>query len=298
MEIHQLRYLVALSQEKNFVRAARRVNITQPTLSQQVKKLEVELETPLFERSAHGVQLTRAGEKFLPYALATLDSLEKGIAEVREESGGLSGKISIGTLPTIGPYLLPDVLILLRKKAPRLRIELYEETTSVFVESLKAGKLDLGVISLPLPDASLVSRRLGREEFFLAASKEHPVSKRKEVTAKILKDEKLLILQEGHCFSDQALEFCQRLRNDAQIIFQGSSLTSVMKLAAVGEGLTLVPHMAASVRENPSLAFIPFSPPKPSREIGLVWRISAPLTRGHHLFMETVETVFNRLNVT
>ena len=294
MELHQLRYIVALSQERNFLRAAKRVNITQPTLSHQIKKLENEIGAPLFERSSHGVRLTAAGEKFIPYAVATLDNLEKGLADLQEDSTDISGKITVGAIPTISPYLIPDVLVNLKKKAPRLSLELYEETTSSLLESLKAGKIDLGILSLPISTAGMVSRSIGKEEFFLAASKQHPLSKQKQVTAKIIKEEKLLILQEGHCFADQALEYCKTRRENAQIIFQGSSLTSVMKLASVGEGLTLVPKMAVSESENPNLTFIPFKNPKPSREIGIVWRVTAPLTPSHRLFIDTTANVFGK----
>ena len=294
MELHQLRYIVALSQERNFLRAAKRVNITQPTLSHQIKKLENEIGAPLFERSSHGVRLTAAGEKFIPYAVATLDNLEKGLANLQENSNDISGKITVGAIPTISPYLIPDVLVNLKKKASRLSIELYEETTSLLLESLKAGKIDLGILSLPVSDTGIVSRSIGKEEFFLATSKQHPLSKQKQVTAKIIKEEKLLILQEGHCFADQALEYCKTRRENTQIIFQGSSLTSVMKLASVGEGLTLVPKMAVSESENPNLVFIPFKKPKPSREIGIVWRVTAPLTPARRLFIDTTASVFEK----
>lgn len=292
MELHQLRYIVALSQERNFLRAAKRVNISQPTLSHQIKKLETELEAPLFERSSQGVRLTSAGEKFIPYAIATLDHLEKGLAELREESQGIHGKITVGAIPTISPYLVPEILVQLKKMAPQLVLELYEETTSQLLVSIKEGKIDVGILSLPITDAGIVSRSIGFEEFFLAASKNHPLSKQKHVSAKSIKNEKLLILQEGHCFADQALEYCRTQRENTQIIFQGSSLTSVMKLASVGEGLTLVPQMAIRDGQTPNLVFIPFQKPKPMREIGIIWRITAPLTPAHRLFMDTTARVF------
>lgn len=293
MEIQQLRYIVALSQERNFIRAARRVSVTQPTLSHQIKKLEDEMGTPLFERSSQGVRLTGAGEKFIPFAIAALDSLQKGLAELQKETGEISGKITVGAIPTINPYLMPGALIRIKKEAPQLAIELHEETTSVLLESLKTGKIDIGILALPITDPGIVSRSLGREEFLLAVAKNHAFAERKQVTSKITREEKLLILQEGHCFADQALEYCSRLREDSQITFQGSSLTSVMKLAAAEEGLTLVPKMAANPRENPDLAFIPFNSPKPSREIGIIWRITAPLTPAHHFLMNVISDAFS-----
>ncbi len=297
MELQQLRYIVALSQELNFLRAARRASITQPTLSQQVKKLEDELGAPLFERSSHGVRLTPAGEKFMPFAMAALDTLKKGLTELQKESKDISGKIAVSVIPTIHPYLMPGVLIKVKREAPRLSIELHEEKTSVLLESLKTGKIDLGILALPAGEAGIVSRSIGKEEFLLAVAKDHALAKRKQVTPRIIKEEKLLILQEGHCFTDQALEYCKRPREDAQVTFQGSSLTSVMKLASVGEGLTLVPKMAAIERENPDLVFIPFQSPKPHREIGIVWRITSPLTPAHHFLIETVSGIFQRFKM-
>ncbi len=293
MELQQLRYIVALYQERNFLRASKRVNITQPTLSHQIKKLEDEIGSPLFERTSHGVRLTRSGEKFIPFAIATLDTLKKGLAQVQDETKDISGKIAVGVIPTINSYLMPDILIRIKKAAPRLSLELYEETTSILLESIKVGKIDLGILSLPINASGLVSRGLGREEFLLAVSKNHALSKRKWITPQVLGDEKLLILQEGHCFAEQALEYCKRLRHDSQVTFQGSSLTSVMKLAAIGEGSTLVPKMAANNRENPDLTFVPFSTPKPSREIGVVWRITSALTPIHQLLMTIVGEAFD-----
>ncbi len=296
MELQQLRYVVALSQERNFLRAAKRANITQPTLSHQIKKLEEELGTPLFERSSHGVRLTAAGEKFIPHAIATIDGLEKALSELRAGTKDISGKIAIGAIPTIAPYLIPDILIKLRKEAPHLSLKLYEETTSLLLESIKAGKIDIGILSLPIADAGLVSRSIGKEEFFLAVSKKHALSKKRQITSKEIKEENLLILQEGHCFADQALEYCGHPRKDTRVVFEGSSLSSVLKLASVGRGLTLVPKMAAAERENPNLAFIRFTSPKPSREIGIVWRVTAPLTPAHRFFIDVAAKTFRHLN--
>lgn len=296
MELQQLRYIVALSQERNFLRAAKRAHITQPTLSHQIKKLEQELGTPLFERSSHGVRLTAAGEKFIPYAISTIDNLEKALSELRGSTKDISGKIALGAIPTISPYLIPDIIIRLRKEAPRLSLTLYEETTSLLLDSIKAGKIDIGILSLPITDPGLVCSSIGKEEFFLAVSKKHALAKKKQITASEIKKERLLILQEGHCFADQALEYCRHRREDSQVIFQGSSLSSVLKLASIGEGLTLVPKMAVAVKENPSLAFVPFSSPKPSREIGIVWRITAPLTPAHHFFIDIVANQFKKIN--
>ncbi len=296
MELQQLRYVVALAQEFNFQRASKKSHVSQPTLSQQIKKLEEELGTVLFERSPQQVKLTATGEKFLPYAVGILDTLQKGINAVAEDTREVSGRLRVGAIPTIGPYLLPQIIIQLKKTAPKVILELYEETTSILVEHLKDGKLDLCLLALPIQDSGIVSRSIGKEEFYLAVAKRHRLAAKKSVTSKDILSENLLILQEGHCFSDQALEYCHRSRQDGNVIFQGSSLTSVMKLAETENGITFVPKMAVNSHSNPELVFIPFKPPKPEREIGIIWRISAPLNRAHKLFMETSLELFQVQN--
>lgn len=245
--------------------------------------------TPLFERSNKRVRLTSAGERFLPYAVAVLDTLKKGLSEVQQEAEQLTGVLRIAAIPTIGPYILPGILKELRTKAPKLTLELYEETTSVLLEHLREGRIDVGILALPVSAPGVIGRAIGKEPLLLCCSKQHPWASRKSLSLKELKSEKLLILQEGHCFSVQTLEYCKRSREDAQVIFQGSSLTSVMRLAAAGQGVTLVPSIAVDPRANPDLRFIPFADTKPQREIGLVWRISSPLTRAGRVMMTAVE---------
>lgn len=294
MELRQLRYFAALSRELHFRRAAARTHVTQPTLSQQIHKLEGELGTQLFERSAHGVKLTPSGLRFLPHALTILDQLDQGIHDIQEETGQIAGKLSVGAIPTIAPYVLPGVITMVRKRAPSIRLEIYEETTSVLLSHLKSGGVDIGILSLPISEPGIVTRSIGREKFFAAASVRHAIARRHSLTAKELKKEKLLILKEGHCFADQALEYCKRSREDDEVIFQGSSLTSVMRLAATGEGITLVPDMARATCVNRDLCFIPFREPAPSRELGIAWRVSAPLGKTHHVFMGIVEEFLRR----
>lgn len=291
MDLQQLRYIVALYQEKNFLKAAKKVNVTQPTLSQQIKKLEQELGVPLFERSTQQVQATEAGKKFLPHAIAMLDTLSKGVAELTDDLDVVRGTVKLAAIPTIAPYILPEVILALKKKAPLVRLEVYEETTSVLLSHLKEGLVDVGILALPVEAPSAVTRKIAKEEFLLAASKRHPLAKKKEVPSSAINTEKILVLQEGHCFGNQTLEYCKRSRSDEQVIFQGSSLTSVLKLAAAGEGVTFVPAMAVEPRFYPGLAFIPFSDPKPFRELAFIWRTTAPLTKASRMVMETAEEV-------
>ncbi len=291
MDIHQLRYFVAVAEELHFNRAAQKSHVTQPTLSQSLKKLEGELGTPLLERSPQHVRLTDAGKKFLLRAKAALSELRSGFEELRESDGEISGAIRVGVIPTVCPYLMPEVIVRLKKNAPRLAIDLFEETTSLIVQHLKEGTLDVGILALPIPEKSLISKSLLREPFYLACSRQHPLAAKRSVSRKDIANEQLLILQEGHCFGEQSLEFCRASRKDPNVIFEGSSLTSVMRLAALGYGITLVPAMALKHTSESGIRCVPFSPEKPHREIGAIWRLSAQLTRTHHFFLDTVEGV-------
>lgn len=294
MDLQQIRYVVALAKEGSFQRAARSVGISQPTLSQQVKKLEDELGSPLFERSSHAVRLTVAGEKFIPFAMGALESLSAGSQMVRSEKNALDGLVKLGFIPTVGPYLLPVAIRKLQKQAPNLRLELFEETTSVLVESLKAGKCDLGLLALPVGDSALASRSLGAEEFYLAVSKKHPLASKKQIIASDLSDEPLLMLKEGHCFRDQALDFCRRGNASPQVTFEGSSLVSVMNLVASGDGITLVPKMTVDQTPHAGLKFIPFKDPKPMREIGICWRMTMPLTAVQRFVLDALGEAFKK----
>ena len=295
MDIQQLRYMVALAQELHFQRAAQKTHVAQPSLSQAIKKLESELGVPLFERSPRKVRLTAEGEKFLSVSLTVLGHLQKVTEEFREMSQEVRGTLRVGVIPTICPYLMPRVITQLKKTAPHLTLELSEETTSILVEQIKEGKLDLGVLALPVAEKGLAEKALHREVFYLAVARNHPLAARRTVSRKDIVNEKILVLKEGHCFGHQILEFCKMSRQDTQVIFQGSSLTSVMKLAALGEGITLVPEMAVHPKDFPDLKFIPFAPPPPSREIGILWRLSASFNKAEHFLAGIIEQTLKQL---
>jgi len=294
MDIPQLRYVVALSQELHFLRAAKRAHVSQPSLSQALKKLEVELGVPLFERSPKGVQPTAEGKKFLPFAIAALDNLQTATRELQELRREIMGTLRIGVIPTICPYLMPEVIRDLKRSAPKLVLELSEETTSVLLSQIKDGTLDLGILALPVAEKGLAERVFYREPLYLAVSKNHPLATRKTVTSKDITAQKVLVLKEGHCFGRQMLDFCNISRETDQVIFQGSSLTSVIRLAALGEGITLVPKMASLIESAPGIRFIPFSSKQPFREIGVTWRLTAPLNRAAHFLIETVEKILKQ----
>jgi LysR family hydrogen peroxide-inducible transcriptional activator len=295
MEIHQLRYFVAVAQERHFQRAAERVHISQPTLSQQIQKLERELGVLLVERSPRQVKLTAEGEKFLSHAISILETMEKAAAEVHQDKGDLSGRVQLGVIPTIGPYLLPPVIRRLRKDAPGIVLELHDLTTSSLIQHLKEGRIQMGLLALPIQDKSIASQSIGNEPFFLAVPEDHRLARKRQVTTRDFSEDHLLVLQEGHCFRQQSLEYCKLASNSPRIIFQGSSLSSVMRLTAAGEGLTFVPKIAALPKENPGLKFIPFVSPAPTRDIGIIWRMSAVPTRAQKFLIDVVEGELQRL---
>jgi LysR family hydrogen peroxide-inducible transcriptional activator len=287
MEIRQLHYVVALAQARHFQRAARLVHVTQPTLSVQIQKLERELGQPLFERSSRQVRLTTAGERFVPHAKAILDQVQAARAEVGGDEP--RGVIRLGVIPTICPYIMPSVLPAFHRLAPLAHVELFEETTAPLLEAIRNGQIDLGVLALPVEARGLSTLSLGWEEFYVAVAKGAALARRGWVDLRTLAQERLLMLQEGHCLRRQSLEFCRRRGKDWPITFQGGSLASVLRLAEAGEGVTFVPHMAREPARHPGLRFLRFHPPRPMRELGIVWRLSAPLLPTHQRLLSVLE---------
>jgi len=295
MELQQLRYVVALARERNFRRAAESAHITQPTLSQQVQKLERELHTRLFERSSRQVKLTSPGESFLAHAQLVLETLDKAVGEVKSRSNEITGTLRVGAIPTIAPYLLPPVLLQLQKKAPDLRMEIHDVTTSQMLTHLREARFDIGVLSLPIQDRDFVTRSIGKEPFYLAVSRSSPLAAKKSMKSQDVRNHPLLILQEGHCFRNQSLAYCRLSPTDSRVTFQGSSLSSVLAMAGIGGGITFVPRMAVAHHALKNIRFVKLTDPEPEREIGFIWRLTTPMTRAQEFFMETVEASFQKM---
>jgi LysR family hydrogen peroxide-inducible transcriptional activator len=276
MTLRDLEYLVALAETRHFGRAAARVHVSQPTLSAQLRKLEDQLGVALVERRPRRVALTAAGEAVVAHARRMLREADDIRALARASQDPLGGQLKVGLIPTLGPYLLPRVAPKVARALPKLQLMLHEYQTAPLVERTLAGELDLAILALPADTKGLVTRSLFAEAFLVAMPQGHRLAQKKRVRTADLEGEKLLLLEEGHCLRDQALEVCSRLGTEEQD-FRATSLETLRQMVAAGLGVTLLPRLAA---EGPfasarGLVVRPFAPPAPSRVIGAAWRRSS-----------------------
>lgn len=290
----ELRYVVALAEQRHFGRAARACNVTQPTLSAQVQKLERTLGVVLFERSSKSVQPTALGERVIEQARAVLDATEKIRDLVQSGRAPLAGPLRLGVIPTLGPYLLPQFVPALRAEYDALELELREVKTSDLLDELVQHRLDCGLIATTVPFGGLVSEPLFDEPFWLLAPAGHPLAKQKRVSEKDLEGERVLLLDEGHCLRDQALALCRHAQaQETQSDFRATSLETLRHMVAAGMGCTLLPALARhESTSSAAVVSIPFAPPAPSRRVSLAWRKTHPRAAD---FKELAE--FVRLNL-
>lgn len=276
MNIRDLEYVVALHHHKNFGRAADACFVSQPTLSAQFKKLEQELGVYILDRSTKGVVYTDVGLEILEKAKSILQHSE----DIRDISKYFhdpeAGLLKIGVIPTVGPYLLPYITKGIRAAFLRLNLQFSDRTTSQIVEKLQAGDIDLGILALPLDEDKLEEFPLYDENFYLALSSSHQKSKERSVQSEWLKDETIFLLEEGHCFGNQALQLCSRYEGQAAS-FRGTSLETLRAMVQFDEGVTLVPELTKKMWEEQEsqLVYLPFPKPSPTRRIGLIFRKGA-----------------------
>jgi len=274
IKLKDLRYLVALADSRHFGRAAERCFVSQPTLSAQLKKLEDYLGVQLIERQPKNVTLTEAGEQIVSRARRILEASEEVVTLARAHRDPLAGRLRVALLPTIGPYLLPRVSQPIRKSLARLELRLYEYQTAQMLEKLQAGEIDLGILALPVQLEGLEARELFAEPFIVAMPDHHRLAKRDTVRVEDLKDETLLLLEDGHCLRDQALEVCGRVGLHEKQDFRATSLETLRQMVATGAGVTLLPELASrgAYGNARGVAVRPFARPAPVRHVGGVWR--------------------------
>jgi len=273
--LNELRYIVAVAQERNFRRAAEKSFISQPALSLAIQKLEEELGVQIFERGKNEVSATPVGAQIVEQAQRVLE--EAGhIREIANRGNDqLSGELRVGIIYSVGPYLLPGLIPALKKLAPDMPLEVEENITANLDALLRNGRLDAAIIALPYGDAGILTRPLYDEPFEVVVGSDHHWAGRRSIKPEELSSEKVLLLDSGHCFSNQVAEACPELNRKGAEIQQGTSLETIRNMAASGLGITVLPASANSARyRNKLLKVIPFTHPAPSRRIALAWRKS------------------------
>lgn len=276
LTLRQLRYVDALARHRHFGRAAEACAVTQPALSMQVRELEDALGTALFDRTGRGLRPTAFGEAFVDRARDILRAVEDLGDLARAARGGMVGRLRLGVIPTIAPYLLPGIVGALGQLAPGLELNLRETVTPVLIAEIAAGRLDAAILALPVSEPGLTEVALFAEPFVLvrpAADAGRPVP-----GPEGLREMRLLLLEEGHCFRDQALSFCDLHPTRPREILDGSSLATLVQMVAAGLGVTLLPAMALPVETRAAeVSVARFPDPQPARTVGMVWRRASPL---------------------
>ena len=282
MTLTELRYIVAVARERHFGRAAETCFVSQPTLSVAVKKLEDELGVVLFERGPGEVSVTPAGLKIVEQAQRVLEEASRIREIAAAGKDPLAGPLRLGAIYTIGPYLLPKLIPILRRTAPAMQLLIQENFTHRLAEELKSGEVDVILVALPFDAPGVVTRAVYDEPFLVAVPKGHPWENRKRVTSEELTSESLLLLGEGHCFRDQVLEICHTVRSRERSplarTLEGGSLETIRQMVAGGVGVTALPATSTATSGGAAdlIRILPFARPAPTRRVGLAWRRSFP----------------------
>ncbi|WP_417524362.1 hydrogen peroxide-inducible genes activator [Marinovum sp.] len=276
LTLRQLRYFEALARHGHFGQAAAACSVSQPALSVQIKDMEESLGAPLFERGTRQVRLTGFGEALAPRVRDILGAVDELGEVARATRGRLVGRLRIGVIPTVAPYLLPRVIGALTQGYPGIDLHIRETLTETLIEELGTGRIDTAIVALPISERGLTEVALFDEEFMLvrpARDAGKPVPDREK-----LREMRLLLLEEGHCFRDQALSFCNIRSALSRDGLDGSSLTTLVQMVGAGIGVTLIPEMAVAVEtRSADVAVSPFTDARPSRTIGMIWRKTSPL---------------------
>lgn len=271
MNLRDLEYIVAVADCLNFSEAAQQCHVSQPTLSAQIKKLEEEIGSAIFERTNKRVMATDAGEAIIARARRVISEVN-GIRETaRLARDPLSGKFRLGAFPTLASYIFPRLVEEIVAAMPNLRLILVEEKTHILLEQLRQGSIDCAFLALPVFDDFLISRKVFDDPFLLAVNARSSIAARKTISVDEMKAKKLLLLAEGHCLRDQALVFCHATGAEETTDFRATSLETLRMMVKAGTGATLMPRVAVNGKD-PDIRYIPFSGRGPSRTIGLVWR--------------------------
>jgi LysR family hydrogen peroxide-inducible transcriptional activator len=271
MELHQLRYFVAVAELGHFTRAAERCYVAQPSLSQQISKLEKELGKPLFDRLGRVVRLTDAGRALYEQAVSILASVEEAKRHVADGSGEQGGVVAVGAIPTVAPFLLPAVASAFQRRFRGSRVILFEDLTAHVIDGCLRGELDVGVLALPVSDTRLHMEPLFEEELLLALPAGHPLTKKRRVTIEDLNGQAFILLSEMHCLGQQIVAFCNQESCSPFMVCRSAQLLTVQELVSVGHGISLLPAMACDSDRHPRRVYRRLTGPAPTRTLALIW---------------------------
>jgi len=292
--LRQLQFLVALRAEGSFVAAAEAVGVTQPTLSAGIKDLETALGATLVERGRTGAVLTPAGEDAVERAARAISEVEELVRSVQAAGEPFSGTFRLGAIPTIAPFLLPRALPLLKKKFPRLRLQMREDLTHRLVDALRARTLDAAVIALPYEAHGIATLPIAEDEFYFLGPEDHPLAKRNDLTPDQLKSDELLLLEDGHCLREHALSACRLAPGKRSSEVGATSLHTLVQMVAGGMGVTLLPKIAAEggAVAGAHVAVRAFAKPVVGRAIGIAWRDGGVRTEEARMLGDVLRELF------
>jgi LysR family hydrogen peroxide-inducible transcriptional activator len=294
LSLRQLQYVVAVADTLGFHKAAERCHVSQPTLSAQVQQIEAVLGVKLFERDRRRVRVTTAGEALIARARRVLVEVDDLLAEATRAGDPFVGTFRVGVIPTVAPYLLPQVTPAVAKRYPQLRLVFREEKTSEIVHDLGEGTLDAGIVALQAELGPCAHAEVLRDEFVVAVPKGHGLARKKRVAVTDLDDAQVLLLDDGHCFRDQALAVCAK-SGARETEFRATSLATLAQMVSAGAGITLLPAMAVPVENRRGqLEVRPFASPVPSRTIALAWRPTSPYSEAFRALGEVLREAANR----
>lgn len=292
--LRQLQFLVALKAEGSFVAAAETVGVTQPTLSAGIKELEAALGTVLVERGRSGAVLTPAGEEAADRASRALGEVEELVHAVHAAGESLAGRFRLGAIPTIAPFLLPRALPLLKRRYPKLRLQLREDLTSRLVDALRARTLDAALIALPYDAHGVETLTIADDEFLFLCPDDHPLASRNDLSPDHLEPDELLLLEDGHCLREHALSACALPPGRRSAEVSATSLHTLVQMVAGGMGVTLLPRIAAEggAAAGAPVAIRPFAEPVVGRSIGMAWRQGGQREEEARMLAETLRELF------
>jgi len=291
MEVHQLRYFCAVARHGTFTRASEVEHVAQPSLSQQILKLEAELGARLFDRLPRSARLTVFGKAFLPKAERILRELEEARTELLEMAGNEKGEVAVGIIPTIAAYLLPKLLNGFAARHPLITVKIIEDITPTLVQRLHDGTIDMAVVALPIRGRELASEELFQEKFYAVVPEKHRRASRASISLAELNREPFLLLKEGHCFRDSLIDACHKSKMTPSVVFESGQFATILAMVSAGMGVSAVPAMA--VQPHPGCKFIPISGKHSTRRIGIVRSRHRYQSRAQRLLIKQMRNACN-----